>query len=170
MRILTYKRTHTGDPNEGGLFGVHDCMGRVRSYGYDAVIGVGGMGSEPRLHGIAGKITWVGIGPKRHFDMRSDRGEVVTFRKFVLLDENGPLLSQLAPHLAKRMYSGPRFVLNSYSEAEKSDALWIVNWAKTIEGKANTISSTSLNKVNFVKMGCKKGPCGQFRPLRRGGC
>jgi hypothetical protein len=26
MRILTYKRTHTGDPDAQGRFGFHDCM------------------------------------------------------------------------------------------------------------------------------------------------
>jgi len=43
MRILIYKRTHTGDPDLKGRFGIHDCMGRVRDYDYDAVIGVGGI-------------------------------------------------------------------------------------------------------------------------------
>jgi len=38
MRILTYKRTHTGDPSPDGVFGVHDCMGRIRDLSYDAII------------------------------------------------------------------------------------------------------------------------------------
>jgi hypothetical protein len=44
MRTLVYKRTHNGDPDAEGRFGIHDCMGQVRSYGYEAVIGVGGVG------------------------------------------------------------------------------------------------------------------------------
>ncbi len=43
MRILTYKRTHTGDPEANGVIGINDCMGRVRSLAYDAVIGIGGI-------------------------------------------------------------------------------------------------------------------------------
>jgi hypothetical protein len=39
MRILTYKRTHVGDPDQDGRFGIYDCMGRVRNYPFDAVIG-----------------------------------------------------------------------------------------------------------------------------------
>ena len=57
MRILIYKRTHTGDPDpEHGIFGeaadeATDCMGKVRGYGFDAVIGVGGTGLEPQSQG-----------------------------------------------------------------------------------------------------------------------
>ena len=35
MRILTYKRTHTGDPDHLGRFGVNDCMGGVRNLRFD---------------------------------------------------------------------------------------------------------------------------------------
>ena len=35
MRILTYKRTHTGDPDPSGRFGIYDCMGHVRDYDCD---------------------------------------------------------------------------------------------------------------------------------------
>jgi hypothetical protein len=31
MRTLIYKRTHTGDPDANGCFGIYDCMGRVRA-------------------------------------------------------------------------------------------------------------------------------------------
>jgi len=65
MRILTYKRTHTGDPDINGVFGSHDCMGQVREYDFDAVIGIGGIGAEPRSYGIDRKINWVGINAKK---------------------------------------------------------------------------------------------------------
>lgn len=42
MRTLVYKRTHNGDPDAEGRFGIHDCMGQVRGYGYEAVIGWAG--------------------------------------------------------------------------------------------------------------------------------
>ena len=56
MRILTYKATHVGDPGPDGRFGTHDCMGRVRGYAYDAVIGVGGVAKDARIFGIDRKV------------------------------------------------------------------------------------------------------------------
>ena len=44
MRTLIYKRTHLGDPDLFGTFGINDCMGEVRARQFDAVIGVGGIG------------------------------------------------------------------------------------------------------------------------------
>lgn len=47
MRTLIYKRTHSGDPDsESGVFGNHDCMGSVKGWQYDAVIGIGGIGQN----------------------------------------------------------------------------------------------------------------------------
>ena len=128
MRILTYKRTHTGDPNTSAVFGIRDCMGSVRDLNYDAVIGVGGTGAEPRSYRIDGKITWVGVGPRK----RSGRwsAPMVTFERFVLFDANGPTLASLGPNLAKRMYEGRvRYLLSSYTAEEHADAERIVNWA-----------------------------------------
>lgn len=65
MRTLVYKRTHNGDPDAEGRFGIHDCMGQVRAYGYEAVIGVGGVGDEPEECGIARRVNWIGIGPHK---------------------------------------------------------------------------------------------------------
>jgi hypothetical protein len=66
MRTLVYLRNHSGDPDEEGVFGVNDCMGQVRFWGFEAVIGVGGMGAEAQSWGISGKVTWIGIGPQKH--------------------------------------------------------------------------------------------------------
>jgi hypothetical protein len=33
-------------------------MGQFRGMDYGAVIGVGGIGSEPKAHGIDGKVNW----------------------------------------------------------------------------------------------------------------
>jgi hypothetical protein len=60
-RILVYKRTHNGDPNEAGKFGCNDCMGTVRDWDFDAVIGVGGISAT--AYKMEGKITWIGIRP-----------------------------------------------------------------------------------------------------------
>jgi hypothetical protein len=94
MRTLIYKRTHNGDPDKTGQFGIHDCMGRVRTWAFDAVIGVGGMGAEPRSHGLNGKVNWIGIGP--HKTRPAKRGPVVTFDHFVLYGSDGPDFEKLA--------------------------------------------------------------------------
>lgn len=131
MRILTYKRTHVGDPGQDGRFGIYDCMGRVRSYGFDAVIGVGGIGQEPKSFGIDRKINWVGINPKRQQSFVGTEVEV-TFEKFLLLEEHGPLLQTLAPLIAKRMYEkGARILLNDYSDLERAEANAILQWSLT---------------------------------------
>src|SRR5688572_21024013 len=103
MRTLIYKRTHPGDPDDAGRFGIFDCMGRVRSWGFEAVIGVGGLGPEPRSHSLDGKINWIGIGPHKRATGR--RGPLVTFDHFVLFGSKGPDFERLAPALAERMYS-----------------------------------------------------------------
>ncbi|WP_139198569.1 hypothetical protein [Pseudomonas indica] len=121
MRILTYKRTHTGDPDNRGVFGINDCMGAVRNRVFDAVVGIGSKAPWRDAKEIAGKVTWVGVGP---FRMKSPthRGDLIAFEKFVLLDGNGPDFERMAPNLAKRFYEGKaRSILNSYSKIEKEE-------------------------------------------------
>jgi hypothetical protein len=125
MRTLIYKRTHNGDPNpKTGEFGCHNCMKTVRGRRFDAVIGIGGIGSEPKREGIAYKLTWIGIGPQKVFD-DPDRAFVtpscplVTFEHFWYHGKRGPLLSEIAPKLATRMYDGRvRSLMHSPSRAE----------------------------------------------------
>jgi len=97
MRIAIYKRTHTGDPCECGLFGAYDCMGSKRQHclKYDAVIGVAGPRPDKGSEEIAGRLTWVGIGPKQLDTFK--RGPILSFDRFNLLNENGPCLSKSAP-------------------------------------------------------------------------
>ena len=101
MRVLVYKRTHNGDPDELGQFGIHDCMGSVRAREYQTVIGVGGIGREPTRIGISRKMNWIGIGP--HKFGRPDR-PLVAFDRFMYFAEIGPLLDQYAPLLAAHLY------------------------------------------------------------------
>lgn len=145
MRILTYKRTHVGDPDNFGRFGTNDCMGRVRGYRYDAVIGVGGIGPEAKSHNIARKITWVGVGPKRKYGGSNRRAAIIEFEHFVLFDHAGPLLSSRAPNLAEKIYSGRRYILDAYSDTEKLEATPIIDWARSI---ADSRQATGLRKVN----------------------
>ena len=113
MITLIYKRTHNGDPDaETGTFGCHGCMGIVRGWIYGAVIGVGGVGQEPINELIAGRLTWIGIGPHRSGDLREP---MVTFDHFWYRGPEGPMLEFEAPHLARRMYSGKVRVIKSDS-------------------------------------------------------
>ena len=102
MRTLVYKRTHSGDPDLDGRFGINDCMGTVRARKFEAVIGIGGTGPEPRRSGIAEKITWVGIGPHRF--PGTPRGPLVLFDHFLYFGERGPSLIARAPTLAAHVY------------------------------------------------------------------
>ncbi len=122
-------------------------MGRFRDYKYDAVIGVGGIGAYSRSEGIAEKINWVGIGPIRH-KAPLKRASEVTFKDFVLLNDQGPTLKSMAPNLAKRFYkqNGARLLLDGYSDIEYREALKIVEWSKSQR------SSLSHHQLVF---GCK---------------
>jgi hypothetical protein len=103
MRVLIYKRTHSGDPDPvTGLFGNFDCMGGVRTWNFDAVIGVGGRGAEAQRNNIDGKITWVGIG--RHEQGSNGRGPLLGFDRFRYWGEEGPALAEYAPRLASRTF------------------------------------------------------------------
>jgi hypothetical protein len=110
MRTLIYKQTHIGDPDKVGRFGVRDCMGRIRGWDFDAVIAVGGRGSEPVKAGISGKVTWIGIGTKREMYAIPWRGPVITFARFRRFDQNGRVFRLVAPNLASRL-SSARFLL-----------------------------------------------------------
>jgi hypothetical protein len=162
VRVLVYKRTHTGDPDpETGTFGCNHCMGSVRGWNYDAVIGVGGIGAEPVSHDIAGKVTWIGIGP-HHVDVGDERGPGVQFDHFLLYDADGPVFRKLAPKLAKRMYdNGIRVVLHDLTATELAEVAGILkraNNAPPSPGKKSTARRTrSVSKCVPTK-------------LRNGGC
>jgi hypothetical protein len=125
MRTLVYKRTHNGDPDAEGRFGIHDCMGQVRGYRYEAVIGVGGVGDEPEEWGIAGKVNWIGIGP--HKAEVGKRGPLVTFDHFLQFGADAPEFLTLAPKLASRMYANNvRLVMDDVDEHEREEIAGIL--------------------------------------------
>jgi len=103
-----------------GVFGNHDCMGEVRDWPFDAVIGIGGVGRESQTHRIAGKLTWIGIGPQTIGYI--GRGPQLIFRHFWCPGEYGPLLRTNYPALASRMYdTNRRVVMHSPSSSERQD-------------------------------------------------
>jgi hypothetical protein len=130
MRTLIYKRTHHGDPDKTGQFGIHDCMGQVRKWDFEAVIGVGGVGPEPRSHRLDGKVNWIGIGP--HKRAAADRrGPIVTFDHFVFYGSDGPDFEKLAPSLAERIYStNVRAIMKGISAEQQREVDKILGLAK----------------------------------------
>ena len=130
MRILIYKRTHDGDPNQNGCFGAYDCMGSVRNYRYDAVIGIGGIGHEAIASGISGKINWIGIGPHKSF-VHGKRGPEITFDHFLDFGKDGPASSKLTPTIAQRMYSlNVRYTIVDPSDEAYDEVCQIVSVAE----------------------------------------
>ncbi|HEX5759323.1 MAG TPA: hypothetical protein VF121_09025 [Thermoanaerobaculia bacterium] len=130
MRVLVYKRTHHGDPDQNGCFGVYDCMGAVRNRDFGAVIGVGGIGPDARANGVAGQVNWIGIGPRRT-SVPGKRGPVVTFDHFLDFGTYGPKFRDLAPTLAERMYSNNlRHLMHGLREDEYREAIKILGLAE----------------------------------------
>jgi hypothetical protein len=139
---LIYKRTHRGDPDEAGIFGIHDCMGKVRDQAFDAVIGVGGKRPDRGHEGIARKINWVGIGTRKteapiYRLVRNKfvrvKGPLVAFDYFVLLEESGPYLEERAPNLFRHMF-GDQHVRHLMSrnlpDGMREEVRSILRWAK----------------------------------------
>jgi hypothetical protein len=122
IRTFIYKRTHEGDPSEDGRFGCFDCMGKLRNLGYDAVIGVGGIGASARRSGIAGIVSWIGVGPIRA-SVQGLRGDLVTFEEFRNFANELLDFRSYAPTLSNRLYSkyGPRFIFDDFNPREQSE-------------------------------------------------
>jgi len=147
--VLIYRRTHTGDPDKKGVFGCNGCMGSVRSWDYDAVIGIGGIRPWAGDEGIARKVNWIGIGPKRE-PVNSDN-PLVSFSKFISWDEKGPFLIDCAPELYKYMFeqghiprTGKSFPDDIYKEI--LDLLDLADTAPPSQGELGDIKSNSSCK------------------------
>lgn len=172
LRVLVYKRTHNGDPDAFGCFGAHDCMGAVRGRDFDAVVGVGGVGSKADTSGIAGKVNWIGIGPHK-VSTAGMKWPVVTFDHFLNFGKIGPKFRTLAPVLAERMYmNNIRHVMDDLTDSEYSEVIGIIGLAESappspgwpeganpvrrICGKAKKRPNTDRVKV-FVSWGIFEG-------------
>jgi hypothetical protein len=148
---LIYKRTHKGDPDEAGIFGIHECMGRVRGWSFEAVIGVGGKSPWRGHEGIALKINWIGIGPFR--TETGGRGPRVGFDHFVLLDEDGPELRRHAPNLFRYMFEDQhvRLVMSrSLDRKMQEEVQGILRWAKNRRPRKPRVAE----KRPLTKRGC----------------
>lgn len=105
MKILIYKRTHKHDPGPEGIFGNQDCMGKVRNWNYDAVIGIGGKSPWKGHEDIRYKINWIGLGPKKITATKEHRGPGVVFSNFALFEETGQDIEIFFPNLFAYMYN-----------------------------------------------------------------
>lgn len=131
-RVLLYKRTHIGDPNSEGCFGVSDCMKSVRAWKFDAVIGIGGIKpdrDEPENghnnSALNRKINWIGIGREDGPRARGSKAPILYFRKFRIFGSDGtkgPFFAKYAPTLAHRMYDRehpPRWLIIDKTKQKK---------------------------------------------------
>lgn len=132
MRTLIYKRTHEGDPDsKTGTFGIYGCMGRVRAWDFEAVIGVGGTSARPKW--LVRRINWVGIGARKG-RRHADGWPLVTFDHFVQYSLQGaaaPEFGCVAPHLAERLYStNVRLLIRDLDPIEQAEVRRILARAR----------------------------------------
>lgn len=179
---LIYKRTHPGDPDGFGRFGNEDCMGRVRNYRYDFVIGVGGTSGEPRSHRLDRKINWVGRWPKRRVHpWPRARGDLIEFSPgdYLVMEEHGPLLQSVSRLLATRVFgTRNRFLNRSLSQTERREAARVVNKilanpAQYIAGRAGGEEGggCSKDRPHGTDGVCHPRRCSRQSPQpRSGGC
>ena len=142
-RTLVYKRTHIGDPDSAGRFRCAGCMGIVRDREYGAVIGVGGRGKKAKELGIAGKVTWVGIGPHKATDSQTGF-LIVTFDLFRLYNADG---EETPKNLAKRMFRA-RHAMN-FSDAEQAEIDAILAKAKSGEKQPIGLLQLGVRKAKI---------------------
>jgi hypothetical protein len=173
MRTLVYKRTHPGDPNSRGHFGNEDCMGRVRSWDFDSVIGVGGLGAESSSHDLDYKVNWIGIGPRKR-PRHQGRGPVVAFDHFVLFENEGPDFATLAPRLTRRLFEdNVRVLLHDVDSHEQKEIKRILRLAADAPASApltpQVIAGYSRRK-HHSNCSCGRCPERRARKARRSGC
>jgi len=126
-------------------------MRSVRDFEYDAVIGVGGIGDEAQSFGIAGRVTWMGIGPRKVRPKGSEAqpsgAALVTFEKFEIWDDKGPMLHGLAPHLARRLYEKKaRYLLGGLSEIEQKEAMELLALIRRSPPSSHSLSKGQGNQ------------------------
>ena len=155
-RTLVYKRTHDcgegeidNDPCASGCFGCWDCMGRVRDFHFQAVIGIGGIGNEAEKNQIAGKLNWIGIGPHTAPAPKGYRGKLLTFDRFRSFGINGPLVCDVAPDLAAWMYTIHRRYSLTYPERVWKQVEHLLTLA------ARSKPSPSLGQPRQRRSGCR---------------
>jgi hypothetical protein len=161
MATLVYKMTHRGDPNSDlGCWGVADCMGQVRGYPFDAVIGIGGRSWWTNQTSRVGEIVWIGIGPHRT-SVEGKCGPEVTFDHFRSFSEGELMLSEIAPNLNRSMYTC-RFRLNGFSRAEEQEIERICELAMSAGPSACLTAEAPDTPVDDEE--CRRTVCRRWQP------
>jgi len=152
MSILVYKRTHHGDPDHAGCFGIQNCMVSTRDGDFDAVVGTGGVGDDAKANGIDGKVNWIGIGPHK-VRVKGKRGAEVTFDHFLDYGTRGPDFRVIAPNLANRVYrDNIRVLLHGFTAVQLSEARNIVRRASKSPPSSQTLQTNPRRQLHC---GCK---------------
>jgi hypothetical protein len=163
MATLVYKMTHKGDPNSDlGIWGVEDCMGQVRGYAFDAVIGVGGRSWWTNQTSRAGEIVWIGLDPQ-HMPGRGKRGPKLRFAHFRYFQEGELMLSEIAPNLNKAMHNC-RFMLHGFGRLQEQEIEKILDLAMKARPSAHLIAQASDSQADGKE--CRQERC-RSKPCRR---
>jgi hypothetical protein len=155
MRLtLVYKRTHHGDPNDQGVFGCNDCMGRVRAWPFEAVIGIGGMGStvEPDM---AGRVNWIGIGPHKFPAPPDYNGPLVMFDHFLDCNSWEVMVCDEAPNLAARMYGVNVRTTMRFNRPTQSEIEELLAWAEESPPSPALAASAQITR----RRRCRSATC-----------
>jgi hypothetical protein len=157
MVTLVYKMTHKGDPNPNlGCWGVNDCMGQVRGYDFDAVIGIGGRSWWTNQTNRAGEIVWIGLGPQQK--SVGKRGPEIRFAHFQYFGEGELILKEIAPKLDKSMHK-QRYRLHGFSQTEQQEIDGILELAKDAKPSASLSTKTGHSRLDGKK--CRRKACGR---------
>jgi hypothetical protein len=146
--VLIYKRTHTGDPDHRGIFGINTCMGSVRNWEFDAVIGVGGKRPWQGDEEIACKVNYVGTGAKKYSINPKDGHPYVIFDHFCLFDEKGELVETILEKLHKYMYEDANVRLVKSDSLPENMQLEIQEILKLAE---NALSSSGYENLPITE-------------------
>jgi hypothetical protein len=162
MATLVYKMTHIGDPDSDlGFWGVEGCMGKVRGYGFDAVIGIGGRSWWTNQTSRAGEIVWIGLDPE--IVTQAKHGPVLRFAHFRYFREGELMLKTIAPSLEKAMRNC-RFMLYGFSPTQEQEIAKIRKRAYKAEPSALLTSQASNSQVD--EEGCRR-KLRRRKPCRR---
>ena len=163
MATLVYKMTHGGDPDADlGFWGVEDCMGQVRGYGFDAVIGIGGRSWWTNQASRTGEIVWIGLEPE--IVDQEERGPVLRFAHFRYFREGQLMLRTIAPRLDKAMHIR-RFMLYGFSQVEEQEIERILKLAKKAPASASSCQEESGEECPRKFCRRKQPKCGQGNTL-----
>lgn len=153
---LIYKMTHLGDPSPDGIWGhsgKKGCMGQVRSWSYDAVIGVGGKTAKDKddnSHVISFKIIWIGINPEKNIGSQPPR-ILVTFKHWRYFKGQHPDIKKECPKLYKYMFEGK--IRSQLS--------------RNLKGKINIINKINNEITKIIKLAKKYRKSKKLNSLNR---